>query len=143
MSEWGTYCFTSKQFPIVAGEDDATNPGVFGKALGQWLCDEFERAGYSSVQLIAEDWGWCVMCVTEPYPVFVACNSLMEKGAVLCDLQQQPSDLNVIWKCYVSADRPFFRNPFKKLDSSKEHEVAQHLWNILDRNPSIMKVTEF
>lgn len=33
------YVFESDAFPPVPGEDDETNPGIYGRALAAWLAD--------------------------------------------------------------------------------------------------------
>ena len=51
------YCFESDKFRIVAGEDDNTNPEIYGLKFSQWLEQELINLGYSVQEVLAEDWG--------------------------------------------------------------------------------------
>jgi hypothetical protein len=35
--------FESSAFPVIPGEDDETNPGIYGKALAQWLAEQLRE----------------------------------------------------------------------------------------------------
>src|SRR6476661_2322902 len=59
--------FESSAFAVVAGEDDATNAGLFGKALAEWLAGELRVAGIAAGGVIAEDFGWCVPVSVPPH----------------------------------------------------------------------------
>ena len=65
--------FSSNAFPAVLGEDEATNPGITGKALAEWLSAQLRTDGYEASGVIAEDFGWCVPIKIGGYKVFVAC----------------------------------------------------------------------
>jgi hypothetical protein len=38
--------FESSAFAIVPGEDEETNPGLYGKSLATWLAGELRSAGF-------------------------------------------------------------------------------------------------
>jgi hypothetical protein len=67
--------FESSAFAPLPGEDEATNPGVFGKALAQWLGNQLRRAGVATGEVIAEDFGWVIPVKNGPYFLRVACSS--------------------------------------------------------------------
>ena len=67
--------FESSAFAPVPGEDEATNPGVFGKALAQWVASRLHLAGIAVGEIIAEDFGWVIPISSEPYSLHVACSS--------------------------------------------------------------------
>lgn len=50
----------SSAFAVIPGEGEETNPGIYGKALAQWLAGQLRAAGFSPGEVIAEDFGWCV-----------------------------------------------------------------------------------
>jgi hypothetical protein len=52
--------FESTAFAVVEGEDTETNPGIFGKALAEWLSARLNERGVKANPPFAEDWGWCV-----------------------------------------------------------------------------------
>ena len=37
--------FESSAFTVIPGEDESTNPGIYGKALAEWLADQLRAAG--------------------------------------------------------------------------------------------------
>jgi hypothetical protein len=67
--------FESSAFAPVPGEDEATNPGIFGKALAQWLGTQLHLSGVASGGVIPEDFGWVIPVKSEPYCLHVACSS--------------------------------------------------------------------
>jgi hypothetical protein len=67
--------FTSSAFAIEAGEDEHTNPGIFGKALANWLTQQLRAQGTVAGDIIAEDFGWCIPVESEPHRLYVACAS--------------------------------------------------------------------
>jgi hypothetical protein len=70
--------FESSAFPIIPGEDEETNPGVYGKALAQWLSEQLRVAGVPAGEVIPEDFGWCVSVDSKPHALYVACASTGE-----------------------------------------------------------------
>jgi hypothetical protein len=71
--------FESSAFAIIPGEDDATNPGIYGKALASWLADQLRTAGLPAGSIIAEDFGWCVPIEAANHRLYVACASTEEE----------------------------------------------------------------
>lgn len=67
--------FESSTFNVTAGEDEETNPGIYGKALAQWLAEQLRAAGFPTAAVIAEDFGWCVPVESKPHSLYVACAS--------------------------------------------------------------------
>lgn len=67
--------FRSSSFAVTPGEDDATNPGIFGKSLANWLAQQISADGFVAGEIIAEDFGWCVPVKTEPHRLYIACSS--------------------------------------------------------------------
>ena len=70
--------FESTAFAIAPGEDERTNPGIFGKALAEWLAVALRVQGFSSAEIIPEDFGWCVPLESKPHKLYVACASAEE-----------------------------------------------------------------
>ena len=71
--------FESSEFAVSLGEDTATNPGIYGKALAVWLADKLRAAGFLPGDVIAEDFGWCVPIESAPHRLYVACSSTEEE----------------------------------------------------------------
>ena len=72
--------FESSTFAITPGEDERTNPGIFGQALANWVAGQLRTRGLQVGDVIAEDFGWCVPVRIKPYSVYVACASESEES---------------------------------------------------------------
>lgn len=70
--------FESNAFPPVAGEDDETNPGIFGRGLSEWLAEQLQGAGYEVKRLVAEDFGRLVEVAQPGCKLYVAASSTDE-----------------------------------------------------------------
>jgi hypothetical protein len=65
--------FASSEFAITPGEDSETNPGIYGKALANWLSQQLRSKGVPAGEAFAEDFGWCVSVESSPHSLYVAC----------------------------------------------------------------------
>jgi hypothetical protein len=65
--------FECADFAVMPGEDQETNPGVYGKALARWLAEQLHAAGFSAGAVVAEDFGWCIPVGARPHAVQVVC----------------------------------------------------------------------
>jgi hypothetical protein len=72
--------FESTAFPVAEGEDEETNPGIFGRSLAEWISSQLKQHGMSTTAVIPEDFGWCVPVADQPGKLYVACSSADEKG---------------------------------------------------------------
>ncbi len=141
MEERNGYFFESSLFEIEVGEDEETNPAIYGKALAHWLAEKFKSIGYNDAEAGPEDWGWSVTCLSKPYHIFIACSSFVDHDKEY-DENNPPKGSDVVWQCFLGVDRPFIRNPFKKLDTSKEVEIGKNLFDLLDSTEEIIKTDE-
>jgi len=67
--------FRCDAFAISPDEDAATNPGIFGRSLAEWLSGALRARGWSVGAVVAEDFGWCVPVDSQPHALYVACAS--------------------------------------------------------------------
>jgi hypothetical protein len=65
----------SSRFAIEPGEDEETNPGIYGRALAQWLATQLPAFGWRVKGCIAEDFGRLVEVEDPKFRLFVACAS--------------------------------------------------------------------
>ena len=82
--------FENAAFAIIPGEDEQTNPGIFGKSLAVWLAEQLRLAGFSAGEIIAEDFGWCIPVDADAHSLYVVC-------AATGDQQDQ-------WRVYAFAE---------------------------------------
>ena len=106
-SEPSSYWFTSDLFQIEPGEDEETNPRMYGKQLAAWLRQKLIDVGYQPEEVIPEDFGWLVLCSRDPYSLGVVCVSFKDYATA------QPGDPpplfdEVKWCCGVFVLFPFF-----------------------------------
>jgi hypothetical protein len=118
------YWFTSSLFEIEPNEDNETNPGYYGKSLAQWLSAEFKKLGYET-DVIPEDWGWCVMCESCEYMLWLGCGSMQTEEHLGNTAKSiVPKSTDVIWNVFPVVEVPFFnlratlKNWFGKLDTT-------------------------
>jgi|SRR5207247_7233724 len=71
--------FECAAFAVIPGEDEQTNPGIYGKSLAWWLAEQLRSAGVSVGTIIAEDFGWCIPVDSKPHSLYVACAGFREK----------------------------------------------------------------
>ncbi|MEH6491357.1 hypothetical protein [Halopseudomonas sp.] len=127
-------------FEIDPKEDEETNPFVYGKQFSEWLRSKFIDLGYDVEAVIPEDWGWCVMCKREPYWLWVGCSSIMEneheEGYV-------PSKEEITWHCFATAEVPFLKRIFKKIDTREGlAKIQAELMSIINEEPRFKVVQE-
>lgn len=72
------FIFKSSAFPPEPGEDEEVNPGIFGKALANWLAAELPKQGYTVKGQVAEDFGRLVELDAPRGRLYVAASSTDE-----------------------------------------------------------------
>jgi hypothetical protein len=65
--------FTSSHFPVEPGEDEDINPGIYGKALAQYLASKLKERGVEVEGIVEEDFARLVMLHRRPFRLWVAC----------------------------------------------------------------------
>jgi hypothetical protein len=138
------YSFTSDLFEVEQGEDEETNPGCFGKALAEWLAVKLSTFGYET-HVIPEDWGWCVMCRTGAYLLWVGCCAMHDEDYYEnYDPNAPPDGKDIEWYAFAHIEVPFFmltstlRKWFGHLDINTPHrKLAAELYSILSDEAGI------
>ena len=82
--------FQSTAFPIEPGEDERTNPGIYGTNLAQWLASKLRERAVTADDPIPEDFGWCIPVASSPHQLYVACANA--------------EDVKEGWRVYVFAE---------------------------------------
>ena len=65
--------FESTAFAIRPGEDERTNPKLYGEALATWLAEQLRGRDLYAGEVFAEDFGWCVPVAVGQKGVHVIC----------------------------------------------------------------------
>ena len=107
------YWFKSSEFEVEPGEDEETNPRLYGRQVASWLRGRFLALGYDVEEVFGEDWGWCVMCQRDPYMLWVSCVNLRDYEYTRPGDPPPPAE-HLLWNVVPMAEVPFFRYLFKK-----------------------------
>ena len=138
-----SFWFTSTRFNVEPGEDEETNPRMYGRQLARWLREKFVSLGYPAEEVIAEDWGWCVMCQREPYRLWVGCVNLRDY-AYAKEGDPPPTQEMLLWNTVPMAELPFFKYLLRRKPSMSEglSMLGTQLRETLEAEPSIRLVPE-
>src|SRR5215467_7518611 len=88
------FFFESSAFPPAPGEDDETNPGIFGRGLSEWLAEQLRGAGYQVKRSVAEDFGRVIEVEQPGCKLYVAASSTDETATE--------------WRVFVFSEFGFF-----------------------------------
>jgi len=122
--------FTSTLFEIEHGEDAQLNPGRYGRQLALWLGAQFAAHGYAP-EIIAEDWGYCVMLSRDPFLLWVGCGNMEETGI-------DASTDAVVWHCFAAAEASLLQRLFRKPQTHGALQKLQaDLYAVLNDEPAI------
>jgi len=106
--------FTTDFFKPIAGEEDETNPGRYGKALALWLAEQLKERGVSVEGVILEDFGWVVMVLRKPFLLWLGCGNI--------------DGSSTEWPVFFVAEMLALQRIFKRTDPAPEIEkLKAHL----------------
>ena len=119
--------FTSDFLAPIAGEEDETNPGRYGKALAQWLAAQLKERGVSVEGIIPEDFGWVVMLSRKPFMLWLGCGNT--------------DGSTTEWTVFPVAELSLLQRLFKRVDPAPEIErLRSHLAEIISSIPGVANV---
>ena len=117
--------FKMQQFKVIENEDQETNPHRYGKELAVFLCVKLKKRGYPKADYFPEDWGWYINCPLDSFSLEIGCGNVETvEGSENPELYKTD---HVIWTCFVEPKVPFFRNLFKRIDTTPEKEKLHKL----------------
>jgi len=135
------YWFKSSKFEIEPGEDANINSGIYGKHLAIWLKGRLEQCGYPVEDIINEDWGRCLMCQRDPFMLWVGCGNMSDHTAAKPG--DAPPKEAVTWHCFATAEVPFLKRIFGKMDTGPAvSKLNGVLGEILRSDPLIRLIDE-
>lgn len=119
--------FSSPHFQVDAGEDEETNPGIFGKALANWIAEQLRSRGVTVAEVIAEDYGRAVIIHHKPFRLWIACASCEDKSNH--------------WQMFIATEQSVLRKLFARHDPGPELEqLRTHYRAILASIPGVSDV---
>lgn len=116
----------SSFFAIEPGEDAATNPGRYGRAMALWLAEKIRERGQVVEEVFGEDWGWCILLAKHPYRLWIGCGNRFDSESE--------------WGAFVEAEPSALQRMrlSKEIRSSVER-LSQMLKDILQHVPGATK----
>lgn len=121
--------FQSSAFAVIPGEDEATNPGFYGRALAQWLAEQLCGVGVPAGGVFAEDFGWCIEVESSPHRLTVVCASTPEEPGV--------------WKVFAFAEGGMMARVFGKDENAESlASLFTAVRSCIESNPSIHSLHE-
>lgn len=125
--------FASTEFTDAAGDDEQTNPGVFGRSLAQWLARELHSRGFSVGDVIPEDFGWCIPLQSMPRAIYVTCSSAeFDSGAEF-----------ETWQVFVFTEGGFISRLLgRDTDRDRVAEVFAAVKDVLQASPQVKRLRE-
>lgn len=119
--------FTTDFFKPIAGEEEETNPGRYGKALAQWLAEQLKERGVSVEGVIPEDFGWVVMVSRKPFLLWLGCGNT--------------DGSTTEWSVFPVAEMSALQRIFKRADTAPEIEKLKvHLSVLVPSIPGVTNV---
>jgi len=80
--------FRSDRFPALEGEEELINPDLWGKQLADFLKKGLHTEGFETTEPIAEDWGWVLKVMDEPFALWIGCGHYQEySDGYLCFIE--------------------------------------------------------
>jgi hypothetical protein len=110
------YWFKSSKFQIEPSEDGDVNPRIYGRQLAVRLKARLEDHGYLIEPIINEDWGRCLMCQRDPFLLWVGCGNVWDIETAQ-PRDAPPSTQSVTWHCFATAEVPFWKRIFRRIDT--------------------------
>ena len=127
MSTNAQVTFQTNFFKPIAGEDEETNPGRYGKALAQWLMERLKQRGVAVEGLIPEDFGWVVMLSRKPFMLWLGCGNT--------------DGSTTEWSVFPVAETSTLQRLFKRVDPAPEIErLKAHLSELVLSIPGVSNV---
>lgn len=119
--------FTTDFFKPIAGEEEETNPGRYGKALAQWLAQQLKERGVSAEGVIPEDFGWVVMVSRKPFLLWLGCGNI--------------DGSTTEWSVFPVAEMSALQRIFKRTNPAPEIEkLKAHLSALVPSIPGVTNV---
>ena len=121
--------FRSTGFPPEPGEDEETNPGVFGRALAVWLADQLPRRGRTVKGIIPEDFGRLVEVQIPRGRLYIAVSSTDHTATE--------------WRVFAMAEQGFLSRLVRtSVDEQALSKLLADLRSILETAPGITELRE-
>jgi hypothetical protein len=129
MTDSPTIWIETTGFEPEPGEEEESNPGRYGRTFARWLAERFRDRGEHVKDIVAADWGWCVILQREPYPLYVGCANRWGRTDE--------------WGAFVEARPGLLQKIFRKVDDREAVDRIHRLLSEIAREvPGATKIWE-
>ena len=98
--------FKSEAFKIKPGEDEETNPGIYGIELANWVKDTLPKYGVATKEVLPEDFAWLVTIQSKDFRPWIGCSNI--------------EDQENTWLCIVTIEGGFLKKLFGQANADEE-----------------------
>lgn len=131
------YWFHCSLFTLDSHEEEEGRKREHGRQLALWLQSRLEQRGYAATEVVGEDWGWCVLCQSKPFMLWVGCGSVDAIETSLEGSKRGPT----VWHCFPVAEVPLLARVFRRVDATEALErLDTDLHDILSSDSNILLV---
>jgi hypothetical protein len=110
------YWFNTSLFEIEPHEDASSDRQRPGEQLALWLRSQLQQRGHVVTDVIAEDWGWCVVCQSKPFRLWVGCG--VADGSDAAPGEGPVPGSPTLWHCFPVAEVPLLARLFGRVDAA-------------------------
>lgn len=119
--------FRSSKFAPQDGEDQAVNPGRFGRGLAEYLRARLAEQGVETGDVVAEDWGYVIPVKHEAFKLWIGCGNY----------EEYPDG----FLCFIEPSKTSVRRFLRRIDTTADvTRVAEALDRILGSDAAIQAV---
>ena len=120
--------FQTDFFKPITGEEEATNPERYGKALAQWLAEGLKERGVAVAGIVPEDFGWAVVVSRKPFMLWLGCGNT--------------DGSNNEWSVFPVAETSMIQRLFRRVNPAPAIEnLRVHLADLAPLIPGVSNVT--
>jgi hypothetical protein len=142
MPDYPVVRFHTDFFKPVPGEDEVTNPGIYGVELSNWLVEKLAERGVDANILCAEDWGWLIIVEDqESFSLDLECHGEYGRGDLDVENILDNDVRGIEWSVAISVETHIFKCLFKHVDPMPEvRKLEQHLKDLVPTLPGVFNI---
>jgi hypothetical protein len=116
--------FRSDKFPPLEPEQERINPQLWGRRLADFLREGLAREGYQTDKPGAEDWGWCVPLLNQPFSMWIGCGHYQ--------------DHDDSYLCFIEPHKPRVWKGLRRVETREQvGRLQQAMDKVLSADPSV------
>ena len=135
--------FTSTAFPVLPNEDEAINPGIFGRSVADWIKKSLTGTKFEITEDINEDFGYCLIVHRTPYWLWVGCcgysDHPYDEGALDESVAASLPLASIEWRVWVTTEWGVLSKLLRRDNRIRDqHELLDILRDKLSALPHVV-----